>query len=231
MSLAPDATPARAIADSLDLDTAIRLLSGRDFWSTEGLPDHDLEPTLMTDGPHGLRKQDTSVDNIGMGASVPATCFPTASLLAATWDDALIEQVGQALGREARAEGISLVLGPGMNLKRHPAGGRNFEYFSEDPLVTGHLAAALARGIQSQGVGACLKHYAVNNQESDRFRVDTIVDERTERELYLRSFGIAIQHSKPWAVMSSYNRVNGEHVGESVWHVREVLRDAAGLRQ
>ncbi|NYI40206.1 beta-glucosidase [Demequina lutea] len=217
------------IVAELDLATKVRLLSGRDFWTTEPLPEHDVPSVMMTDGPHGLRKQDASSDNIGMFASVPATCFPTASALASTWSPALAEEVGVALGRECVTADVALLLGPGLNIKRHPAGGRNFEYFSEDPLISGRMAGAMVRGIQGQGVGACLKHYAVNSQESDRFRVDTIVDERTLRELYLTGFEIAARESRPWAVMSSYNRVNGEHVGESVRLAREKLRTEFGF--
>ena len=220
---------AASIVAELDLATKVRLLSGRDFWTTEALPEHGVPSVMMTDGPHGLRKQDSSADNIGMFASVPATCFPTASALASTWSPALAEEVGAALGRECVAGGVSLLLGPGLNIKRHPAGGRNFEYFSEDPLVSGRMAGAMVRGIQGQGVGACLKHYAVNSQESDRFRVDTIVDERTLRELYLTGFEIAVRESQPWAVMSSYNMVNSEHVGESTRLAREILRTEFGF--
>ncbi|MCB2411439.1 glycoside hydrolase family 3 C-terminal domain-containing protein, partial [Demequina sp. TTPB684] len=154
---------------------------------------------------------------------------PTASALGATWDAELVEQVGAAIGREAASAGVDVVLGPGLNIKRHPAGGRNFEYFSEDPLLSGVLAAALVRGIQSEGVGACLKHYAANNQESDRFRLDTIVDERTLREIYLTGFETALKLSEPWMVMSSYNLINGTHVGESEVMIHDILRSEFGF--
>ena len=220
---------ATSIVAKLGLVIKVRLLSGRDFWTTEGLPEHDVPSVMMTDGPHGLRKQDSSGDNVGMFASAPATCFPTASALASTWSPALAEEVGSALGRECVAADVALLLGPGMNIKRHPAGGRNFEYFSEDPMISGRMAGAMVRGIQSEGVGACLKHYAVNSQESDRFRVDTIVDERTLRELYLTGFDIALRESNPWAVMSSYNMVGSEHVGESTRLSRGILRAEFGF--
>jgi beta-glucosidase len=220
---------AASIVAELDLATKVRLLSGRDFWTTEALPEHDVPSVMMTDGPHGLRKQDASGDNIGMFASEPATCFPTASALASTWSPALAEEVGAALGRECVASDVALLLGPGMNIKRHPAGGRNFEYFSEDPLISGRMAGAMVRGIQGEGVGACLKHYAVNSQESDRLRVDTIVDERTLRELYLTGFEIALHESRPLAVMSSYNMVDAEHVGESTRLSRAMLRTEFGF--
>ena len=141
---------------------------------------------------------------------MPATCFPTASCLAASWDIDLIEEVGAALGREARAGGVGVLLGPGLNIKRHPAGGRSFEYFSEDPLLSGRLAGALVRGIQSEGVGACLKHFVANNHESYRMVCDVIVDERTLREIYLRGFEIAVDEGRPWALMTAYNLVNGD---------------------
>lgn len=220
---------AAGIVATLDLATKVRLLSGRDFWTTEALPEHGVPSVMMTDGPHGLRKQDAASDNVGMFASAPATCFPTASALASTWNLALAEEVGTALGRECVAAGVSLLLGPGLNIKRHPAGGRNFEYFSEDPLISGRMAGAMVRGIQGQGVGACLKHYAVNSQESDRFRVNTVVDERTLRELYLTGFEIAVRESQPWAVMSSYNMVGSEHVGESARLARALLRTEFGF--
>ncbi len=205
----------------------IRLVSGRDFWNTE--PGEDAPSFMLTDGPHGLRKQLGSSDHIGLGESVPATCFPPAAGLGASWDVDLLEEIGAALGREAAAEDVGVLLGPGLNIKRHPAGGRNFEYFSEDPLLSGKAAAALVRGIQSEGVGACIKHFAVNNQESNRMRLDTIVDERTLREIYLAGFEIAVAESQPWTVMSSYNLVNGEHAGESRRLLTTILREEWGF--
>lgn len=220
---------AAAIVAKLDRAERIRLVSGADFWHTEAASAHGVESFMMTDGPHGLRKQAGDTDHAGLNDSVPATCFPTASALAATWDPALLEEVGQALGRECRDEEVGVLLGPGLNIKRHPAGGRNFEYLSEDPLLAGRMAAALVRGIQSQGVGACLKHFAANNQESDRMRLDTIVDERTLREIYLTGFEIAVKEAQPWTVMCAYNLINGEHAGESRTLLTEVLRDEWGF--
>lgn len=217
---------AKAVA-KLSLDQKIALVSGRDFWSTKPMP--GIPSMFVTDGPHGLRKQAGDADHIGINDSVPATCFPTAVALASTWDESLLEQVGAALGAECRAEGVSGLLGPGLNIKRNSAGGRAFEYFSEDPVVSGKAAAALVRGIQSQGVAACLKHYAANNQEFYRMRIDTIVDQRTLRELYLRGFEIAVAESQPWTVMSSYNRLNGEHLGESREMLGNVLRGDFGF--
>lgn len=218
---------AAGIVAGLDRDTRVRLLSGAGFWHTEAV---DGVPSIvLTDGPHGLRKQAGSGDHVGLGDSVPATCFPTAVSLGATWDPDLLEEVGRALGRECRAEDVGVLLGPGLNLKRHPAGGRNFEYLSEDPVVAGRLAGALVRGIQAEGVGACPKHLAVNDQESWRMRVDEVVDPRTLRELELRAFEIAVRESSPWTVMCAYNRVNGEHAAESRWLLTEVLRDQWGF--
>jgi beta-glucosidase len=206
----------------------IALVSGADFWHTESLP--GVPAFMLTDGPHGLRKQAGSSDHVGLSDSVPATCFPPAVGLGATWDVDLLEEVGAALGRETRGEDVGVLLGPGLNIKRHPAGGRCFEYFSEDPLVSGKAAAAMVRGIQSEGVGACLKHYAVNNQEAHRMRLDTIVDERTLREIYLTGFEIAVTEAEPWTVMSAYNLVNGEHAGESRTLLTDILRTQWGFR-
>ena len=199
----------------LSLREKVELLSGADFWTTEDFQAMGVERITMSDGPHGLRKQRAQADHLSLADSHPATCFPTAVTLASSWDEALLNEVGTALGTEAAASGVDVILGPGLNIKRHPAGGRNFEYFSEDPLLSGRLAASMVRGIQSVGVGACPKHFVANNQESWRMRVDAIIDERTLRELYLSAFEIVVKTSKPWAMMSAYNRVNSEHVGES----------------
>ncbi len=184
---------------------------------------------MLTDGPHGLRKQAGDSDHVGLNDSVPATCFPVAASLACTWDPALLEEVGAALGREARAEDVAVLLGPGLNLKRHPRCGRNFEYFSEDPHLSGMLAAALVRGIQSEGVAACPKHYAANNQETARMVIDTIVDERTLRELYLRGFEIVVETSDPATLMASYNQVNGQFASDNEHLLGEVLRGEWGF--
>ncbi|GAA5519472.1 thermostable beta-glucosidase B [Demequina sediminis] len=220
---------AEQIVSRLSTDEKIRLVSGRDAWTTEALDEHGVPSIMLTDGPHGVRKQKGSTDHLGINESVPATCFPPAVTLGSTWDPALIEEVGAALGRECRANDVAVLLGPGLNIKRHPAGGRNFEYFSEDPFVSGKLAAAMVRGIQSQGVGACLKHYAANNQEFYRMSVDTIVDDRTLHELYLTGFEIAVKESAPWTVMCSYNKINGEHADVSRGLLTETLRDEWGF--
>jgi beta-glucosidase len=219
---------AEDIVAGLTVEQCLSLIGGKDFWTTQ--PIDGLVPSvMMTDGPHGLRKQIGDTDHVGLNDSVPSTCFPVATVLASTWDLDLVREVGAALGVEARAEGVALLLGPGLNIKRHPRGGRNFEYVSEDPLLSGSVAAALVQGVQSQGVGACLKHYAVNNQETMRMVVDAVVDERTLREIYLRGFQIAVERSAPAAVMTSYNRVNGVHASDNAHLLREILRDEWGF--
>ncbi|WCO68075.1 glycoside hydrolase family 3 C-terminal domain-containing protein [Iamia majanohamensis] len=225
---APDRSAAALVAD-LDRATKVRLLSGAGRFTLEGLPQHDLPGVAVADGPHGLRHQPEGGDHLGVGGSVPSTCFPTAATLGSSWDIALVEEVGVALGAEAADLGVAVVLGPGLNIKRHPAGGRCFEYLSEDPLLGGRLAGAMVRGIQSQGVGACLKHFAVNNQESHRLVVDAVVDERTLRELYLTGFEIAVRESAPWTVMCSYNLVNGTYASEHHELLQAILRDEWGF--
>lgn len=216
------------IVASLDLDQKVRLLSGRTFWMLEPLPDHGLESIQVADGPHGLRCQVATGDHLGVSPAVPATCFPTAAALGSSWDIELLEQVGVALGEEAAALGVSVVLGPGLNIKRHPAGGRSFEYLSEDPHLGGHLAAAMVRGIQSQGVGTSVKHYAANNQESHRMTVDAVVDERTLREIYLAGFEIVVTEAAPWTVMCSYNKLNGTYASEHHELLTTILREEWG---
>ncbi|MDR2113703.1 MAG: glycoside hydrolase family 3 C-terminal domain-containing protein [Bifidobacteriaceae bacterium] len=205
------------------------LLDGSDFWHTQGIERLGIPALMLTDGPHGLRKQAGAADHLGLNASVPATCFPPAAGLASSWNETLVEQVGQALGAEAVALDVAVVLGPGLNIKRSPLCGRNFEYFSEDPLLSGHLAAAMVRGIQSQGVGACLKHFAVNNQETERMRISAEVDQRTLREIYLTGFELAVKAAQPWMVMCSYNRINGTYAPSSRWLLTDLLRGEWGF--
>jgi beta-glucosidase len=219
----------RTQLSELPLERLVVLLSGSDFWNTEAIPEADVPSMMLTDGPHGVRRQPDDADHLGIGQSVPATCFPTASLLGSSWDVDLLAEVGAALGREARAGGVSVLLGPGLNIKRHPGGGRNFEYLSEDPLLSGRLAAAMVRGTQSEGVAACLKHFVANNAESYRMVSDSIIDQRTLRELYLRGFEIAVRESSPWSVMTSYNLVNGTYVADSEELVAGVLREEWGF--
>jgi beta-glucosidase len=202
------------------------LTTGADYWSTHEVPGLGLPSIRVSDGPHGLRVQDDdNPDHLGLGRSLPATCFPPAVTLASSWDPDLIRSVGTALGREARSLGVDVVLGPGIEIKRSPLCGRNFEYYSEDPLLTGRLAAAMVEGLQSQGVGACIKHFACNNQETDRLRVSADVDERSLREIYLRAFELVIRDARPWAVMSAYNRINSVFASENRWLLTDVLRE------
>lgn len=218
-----------SIVEQLDLATKVALLSGEGFWSLEPLPAHGLDHIFVSDGPHGLRFQGVAADHLGLGASVPATCFPTAAALGSSWDVDVLTRVGDALGAEAAHQGVAVVLGPGLNLKRHPAGGRSFEYLSEDPLLSGKLAAAMVRGVQGHDVGTSIKHFAVNNQEAFRLVVDAVVDERTLRELYLTGFEIAVRESSPWTVMCAYNRVNGTYASEHRELLTTILREEWGF--
>jgi len=220
---------AAALVAKMSLEEKVSLCSGKNFWFLQGIERLDVPSVMVTDGPHGLRKQASSPDHLGLGGSVQATCFPPACALASSWDIALLQEIGVALGEKAAHEEVALLLGPGLNIKRHPLCGRNFEYFSEDPMLSGELAGAMVRGVQSQGVGACLKHFAVNNQEQGRMVTDVIVDERTLREIYLRGFERAVKNSDPWSVMSAYNRVNGEYCSDSNFLLNTVLRDDWGF--
>ena len=204
------------------------LTSGADFWTTKPVESAGIPAIMLTDGPHGLRKQAGEADHLGLNDSVPATCFPPAVALGSTFDPGLAERVGEALGVEAAIEDVAVLLGPGINLKRSPLCGRNFEYMSEDPILSGVMGAGLVRGIQSQGVGASLKHFAVNNQETDRMRVSAEVDPRTLRELYLRGFERVVKDAQPWTVMCSYNKINGVYSSEDPWLLTQVLRDEWG---
>jgi beta-glucosidase len=220
----PRIDPAAVLAQ-LDLEEKASLLSGSGFWHTRAVERLGIPSIMVADGPHGLRKQPGAGDHVGAGDSVPATCFPTAAALGSSFDVDLVRRVGEAIGQEARAQGVAVVLGPGINIKRTPLCGRNFEYLSEDPLVSGVLGAALVDGVQSQGVGTSLKHFAVNNQETDRLRVSAVVDERTLREIYLAGFEHVVRTARPWTVMCSYNRVNGVYASEDPWLLTTVLRD------
>lgn len=205
------------------------LTSGRNFWRTKPVERLGVPSIMLTDGPHGLRKQEVASDHLGLNKSLASTCFPTAATLANSWDLDLVERVGSALGAESAAERVSVLLGPGLNIKRNPLAGRNFEYFSEDPLVSGKLAAAMIRGIQSHGVAASPKHFAVNSQETRRMSIDEIVDERALHEMYLEGFRIAVTEGTPWTLMSSYNRVNGTYANEHHELLTEILRERWGF--
>ncbi|MGV9768656.1 glycoside hydrolase family 3 C-terminal domain-containing protein [Microbacterium sp. NPDC003461] len=205
------------------------LLSGDNTWQTRPVPRAGIDRIWMADGPHGVRKQTGAGDHLGIAASEPATCFPTAATVANAWDEELAERIGTALGEEARAQGVNVLLGPGLNIKRSPLGGRSFEYFSEDPELSGRLAAAYVRGIQSQGVAATPKHFAANSQELRRMASDSVLDERTLREIYLTAFEIVVREARPWAIMSSYNLVNGAYAHENAHLLKDVLRDEWGF--
>lgn len=213
----------------LTLEEKCALLSGSETFKTRGMPEHGIPQIWLSDGPHGLRKQAGESDHLGLNPSVPATCFPTASAVANSWDAALGEEIGAALGEEAAAQEVSVVLGPGLNMKRNPLCGRSFEYFSEDPYLAGKLAAGYIRGIQSKGVAACPKHFAVNSQETRRMASDSIVDERTLREIYLTGFEIAVKEGHPRSIMSSYNLVNGTYANENKHLLMEILRGEWGF--
>lgn len=204
------------------------LLSGGGAWKSRALPRRGLPALFFSDGPHGIRKQEGVGDHLGLNASLPATCFPTAATVANSWDTALAEEVGEALGSEARSQGVDILLGPGLNIKRSPLCGRNFEYFSEDPYFSGKLAAAYVRGIQRGGALACVKHYAVNSQEFRRMTLNAEVDERALREIYLTGFEIAVKEGKPGALMTSYNQVNGLQSNENPQLMLEILRKEWG---
>ncbi len=218
------------IISQLTLEEKCALLQGASAFGTFAIPSLGIPELQFSDGPHGMRHQDPEIANhLGIGGSLPATCFPTAATVAQSWDPSLGEQLGVALGQEAASQGVACVLGPGLNIKRSPLTGRNFEYFAEDPILAGKMAAAYVRGIQSNGVAGCPKHFAVNSQETRRQASDSIVDERTLREIYLTGFETVVRESDPWSIMSSYNLVNGTYVNEDPFLLQQVLRDEWGF--
>jgi beta-glucosidase len=212
----------------MTLEEKASLCSGQNFWFTKPIERLGIPSIMLTDGPHGLRKQALAGDHLGINESVPATCFPTASALAATWNRDLVREVGVALGEACRQEKVGVILGPGANIKRSPLCGRNFEYFSEDPYLSGEMAKSHIQGVQSQGIGASLKHYAANNQEFRRMTIDAVVDERALHEIYLAGFEIAVREAQPWTVMGAYNRLNGTYCCENPFILSEVLKDKWG---
>ncbi|WP_449601445.1 beta-glucosidase [Paenibacillus sp. Marseille-Q9583] len=216
------------LISQMTLEEKAGLCSGLDFWHTKGVERLGIPSLMVTDGPHGLRKQKESADHLGLHNSVPATCFPSAAGMASSWDRDLIGRVGKALGKECQAENVAVLLGPGTNIKRSPLNGRNFEYFSEDPYLSSEMGGNHIKGVQSEGVGTSLKHFAANNQEHRRMSVDAVIDERTLREIYLASFEGAVKQSQPWSVMCSYNRVNGEYASESEFLLTKILREEWG---
>lgn len=220
----------QATIDAMTLEEKCALLSGGETFKTRALPSRGIPAMLLSDGPHGVRKQAGEADHLGLNPSVPATCFPTAATVANSWEPALGEEIGRALGEEAASQGVGVLLGPGLNMKRNPLCGRNFEYFSEDPYLAGKMAAAYVRGIQSKGVAACPKHFAVNSQELRRMASDSIVDERTLREIYLTGFEIAVREGHPKTIMTAYNRINGEYANEHEHLLKDILRGEWGFQ-
>jgi len=217
------------LLQQMTIEEKASLCSGSDSWHTQPIKRLDIPAVMMADGPHGLRKEVAEGKGDILRDSYPATCFPTASALASTWNRALVGKVGKAIGEEALAEGVSVVLGPGANIKRSPLCGRNFEYYSEDPYLGGEMAAAFIQGAHEMGVGASLKHFAANNQEYRRMLIDAVVDERALREIYLAGFEIAVKKGKPWTVMAAYNRLNGIYCCENRWLLQDVLRGEWGF--
>lgn len=218
----------KQLIDQMTLEEKAGLCGGADFWHMKGIERLGIPSIRLSDGPHGLRVQRESADHLGLHNSVPATCFPPAVGVASSWNRELIERMGAALGEECQAEEVGILLGPGVNIKRSPLCGRNFEYYSEDPLLSSEMAAHFIQGVQSQGVGTSLKHFAANNQEHRRMTVDAVVDERTLREIYLASFEGVVKKSKPWTVMCAYNKVNGEYASENEYLLNDILKEEWG---
>ena len=216
----------------LTLEEKASLTSGKDFWQSMDIKrdDIDIPNMFLADGPHGIRRQVAAADHLGLNPSANATCFPTAVTMANSWNDELGEQMAQCLGKEAVSQDVNVLLGPGTNMKRNPRCGRNFEYFSEDPFLAGKMASAYARGIQSNGISACVKHFAANNQEESRMTMDSVMDERTLREIYLPAFEMAVKEGGVRTIMSAYNLINGEYANESMHLLKEILRDDWGFK-
>ena len=219
----------RKLIAQMTLEEKAGLCSGEDFWHTKAVERLSVPATMVSDGPHGLRKQDLEGDHLGINDSIKAVCFPAASATAASFDTELLEKMGAALGESCQHEGLSVLLGPAMNIKRSPLCGRNFEYFSEDPYLTGKLATALTKGIQSKNVGVSIKHFALNSQEHRRMSSSSECDERTMREIYFPAFEMVVKEAKPWTVMCSYNRINGVYASENPWLLTDVLRKEWGF--
>jgi beta-glucosidase len=215
----------RSLIEKMTLEEKASFMSGKDFWTTASLERLGIPSIFLSDGPHGIRKQKDSPDHAGLNESIPATCYPTAATVANSWNLELAEELGKHLGKEARVQNVNVLLGPGTNIKRNPLCGRNFEYFSEDPLLAGKFSAAYIRGIQANGVSACLKHFAANNQEYRRMVVESVIDERALREIYLKPFEIGIKESGLKCLMSSYNRLNGDYTNENIHLMKDILRD------
>ena len=217
------------ILDQLTLKEKASLISGKDFWQTVNIDRLGIPSAFLSDGPHGVRRQAAAADHLGLNASIPATCYPTAATMANSWDPELGEGLGQRLGQEAAVQKVNVLLGPGTNMKRNPLCGRNFEYFSEDPYLVGKMAAGYIRGIQSNGISACVKHFACNDQEENRMTLDSVLDERTLREIYLTAFEIAVKEGETKSIMSSYNLVNGTFANENEHLLVDILRKEWGF--
>ncbi|MER6007861.1 glycoside hydrolase family 3 C-terminal domain-containing protein [Nonomuraea angiospora] len=219
---------AKVDLDALTLEQKASLLTGGGFWSTTAIPEAGIDAIVLADGPHGVRRQKHGTDHLGLHHSEPATCFPPAVAVGSSWSEEVAAKIGAALAKEARALGVNVLLGPGVNIKRSPLGGRNFEYYSEDPLLSGVLAAAYVRALQAGGVGASLKHFAANDQETERMVISSDVDERTLREIHLSAFERVVADAEPATIMCSYNKINGVHASESRWLLTDVLRTEWG---
>ena len=219
----------KALIAQMTLEEKASLCSGQDFWRTKAIERLGIPALSVSDGPHGLRKQEEGGDHLGMGESIKAVCFPAGCASACSWDKNVLRKIGETLAKEYQAEDVGVILGPAINIKRSPLCGRNFEYLSEDPFLSSELAAAYIQGAQNQNVGTSLKHFVANNQEYRRMSASSNVDERTMREIYLASFETAVKKGKPWTVMNSYNRVNGEYVGEDKKYLTDILRGEWGF--
>ena len=224
-----DTADIQALVAKMSLEEKAGMCSGAGFWTTKAVERVGIASVMMADGPHGIRKQDGEADHLGLNKSVKTVCFPTGTALGSSFDTELLEQLGACLGTAAEAEGLHTILGPAVNIKRSPLGGRNFEYLSEDPYLTGELGAAYVNGMQRQGTGACVKHFAANNQEQYRMSTDVRISERALREIYLAGFENIVKKAKPWAVMCSYNKINGVYSCENAWLLNDVLRREWGF--
>ena len=219
----------RELVSEMTLEEKAGMCSGADFWHLKGVERLGIPQVMVTDGPHGLRKQAEGADHLGINASEKAICFPAGCAAASSFDRSLIRKLGETIGSECQARDVSTILGPAMNIKRSPLCGRNFEYYSEDPYLSTEMAASMIEGVQSKKVGTSPKHFLANNQEKRRMTNSSDVDERTLREIYLASFEGAVRKAKPWTVMSSYNRINGEYVGDSKEYLTDILRNEWGF--
>ncbi|HPS82297.1 MAG TPA: glycoside hydrolase family 3 N-terminal domain-containing protein, partial [Candidatus Limiplasma sp.] len=220
----------QATVANMTLEEKAGLLSGLDFWHTKPVPRLGVESCMVSDGPHGLRKQDDQADHLGVNDAIKAVCFPAGCATAASFDRALLQTVGEAVGDACQHEKVSVVLGPAVNIKRSPLCGRNFEYYSEDPYLAGEAAVSFINGVQSRNVGTSIKHFAANSQEHRRMSSNSVADERTLREIYLPAFEAAVKRAQPWTVMCSYNLVNGTYACENRWLLTELLRNEWGFK-